>query len=140
MNIAAVASFLGLAPSRQPQAPLDLIHLIDRGLPLTALDRVAETIAGDTSFKYRIVPKASLARRRQTHRLSADESERLARIARIWVAARAVWGSDEETRAFLNRPHPLLGDHRPLDLVVTSEMGAQLVDEVLGRLQFGTAA
>jgi hypothetical protein len=39
------------------------------------LDRIAEDVApGDVKFKYRIVPKASYARRKMTRRLSAAQS------------------------------------------------------------------
>ncbi|MBI3707614.1 MAG: DUF2384 domain-containing protein [Proteobacteria bacterium] len=136
-----VADVLGVAATgRAGRSPLHLISLIERGLPLAALDRVSGLLAPrDTAFKYRIVPKASLARRTLGKRLSADESGRVARLAKAWSFAREVWGSDAEARDFLFRAHPLLEGRRPIDLVLGSELGAQLVDEILGRLQYGSA-
>jgi len=134
-----VAEVLGVA-ARRRGLPIHLIAEIERGLPVSALVRVAGLLApSDASFKYRIVPKASLARRKHAKRLSSDESSRLARLAKIWSFARAVWGSDSEARDFLSRPHQLLDNRLPLDVVLGSELGAQLVEEILGRLEYGSA-
>lgn len=87
---------------------------------------------------YRIVPKATLAR--YAVRLNAAQSTRVARLADIWALARKVWGSDAETRDFLFRPHQLLEGRRPIDVAIENELGGQLVRDLLGRLQYGSAA
>ena len=137
-----VASVLGLpASERTAQSPVAMITRIEDGLPTTALDRVARLLApGDAQFKYRLVPKATYERRKAAHRLSADESARLARVARVWAVALDVWKTEEATRTFLFRPHPMIEDRRPIDVVIQSEFGAELVVEILGRLKYGTAA
>jgi putative toxin-antitoxin system antitoxin component (TIGR02293 family) len=137
-----VAEVLGLArPDRPLASPFQLIRKIEAGLPLSAFDRLMGMVApADLAFKYRVIPKASLARRRNEKKLTASESERLARIARIWAFACAVWGTPDEARSFLFRPHAMLMDRRPIDVVIESEIGAQLVDGILGRLAYGSAA
>ncbi|MGH6960064.1 MAG: antitoxin Xre-like helix-turn-helix domain-containing protein, partial [Dongiaceae bacterium] len=122
-----VANVLGVArPDRPLASPFELIRRIEAGLPLSALDRVMELVAPtDASFKYRVIPKASLARRRHDRKLTANESERLARIAGIWSFACDVWTDPEEARSFLFRPHAMLADRRPIDVVIESELGAQ---------------
>jgi putative toxin-antitoxin system antitoxin component (TIGR02293 family) len=118
-----------------------LITRIEDGLPIAALDRVARLLAPeDAQFKYRLVPKATYERRKVAHRLSADESARLARVARVWAIALDVWKTEAMTRDFLFRPHPMIEDKRPIDVVIQSEFGAELVVEILGRLKYGTAA
>jgi putative toxin-antitoxin system antitoxin component (TIGR02293 family) len=135
-----VADLLGLAAVGHGGSRFRLISMIEGGLPLAALDRLSHLLAPtDNAFKYRIVPKASLARRKHGKRLSADESGRLARLARIWSFAREVWGGEDEARDFLFRPHPLLEDRPPIELALASEMGAQLVTDIIGRLQYGSA-
>jgi putative toxin-antitoxin system antitoxin component (TIGR02293 family) len=129
--------------SAASRALFGLIDRIEKGLPVSSLERVAQLVAPtDRQFKHRIVPKASLARRQRPggRRLSFSESERLTRLAVIWSMARNVWGSDEAARAFLFRPHPLLEGRKPIDVTLGTELGARLVEEVLGRLQHGTAA
>ena len=137
-----VAGVLGLpARDRTAQSPVALITRIEDGLPFTALDRVARLLApADARFKYRLVPKATYERRKVAHRLSADESARLARVARVWAVGLDVWKNEEATRALLFRPHPMIEDRRPIDVVIQSEFGAELVVEILGRLKYSTAA
>jgi putative toxin-antitoxin system antitoxin component (TIGR02293 family) len=118
-----------------------LIGRIERGLPVKALDKVAHLLAPDDAhFKYRLVPKATLERRGSTKKLSPEEGARLARLARVWSAARDVWGGDDEARDFLFRPHPMAEDERPVDLVIQSEFGAELILDILGGLKYGAAA
>ena len=73
-------------------------------------------------------------------RLSPEEGTRLARLARIWGMAVDVWQSEEEARSFLFRPHPMVEDQRPIDLVLRNEIGAEMVADILGGLKYGAAA
>jgi putative toxin-antitoxin system antitoxin component (TIGR02293 family) len=135
-----MATTLGVKMTPEASA-FELIRQIERGLSVSALDRLSGALApSDRSFKYRIVPKPTYARRKKERRLSTEESARLARLARIWAFAKEVWGGEEEARAFMFRKHLLLKDQRPIDLVIKSEIGAHLVEETLGRLAYGTAA
>nr|WP_294566564.1 antitoxin Xre/MbcA/ParS toxin-binding domain-containing protein [uncultured Rhodopila sp.] len=73
-------------------------------------------------------------------RLSPEEGAKVARIAEVWTLARQVWGSDDAARAFLFRPHPMLEGQRPIDVALANEFGRPLVEGILGRLQYGSAA
>jgi putative toxin-antitoxin system antitoxin component (TIGR02293 family) len=116
------------------------LDLVDRGLPIGSLERIATCVApGDRNFKYRIVPKASLARSKSQHRLSAGQSVVISRLASVWATAARIWKSDEAARDFLTRRHPLLEQRRPIDLILENEIGAELVKSVLGRLEYGAA-
>ncbi len=138
--VANVADVLGL-PTLAEQTVFGLISRIESGLPVRALDRVSAKLApGDAQFKYRLVPKATYDRRKARHKLSADEGERLARLARVWSLAVDVWHDETEAREFLFRPHAMLEDRRPVDVVIQSEIGAGLVLDVLGGLKYGSAA
>ncbi|WP_214473375.1 DUF2384 domain-containing protein [Mesorhizobium sp. dw_380] len=137
-----VADVLGL-PAKEVAArsPFGLISRIENGLPIGALERVAHLLApGDAQFKYRLIPKATYERRKTVHRLSSDEGTRLARVARVWGLAVDVWQNDEEARDFLFRPHPMIEDKRPIDVVILSEFGAEMVVDILGGLKYGSAA
>jgi putative toxin-antitoxin system antitoxin component (TIGR02293 family) len=137
-----VADVLGLpAKELEARSPVGLISRIEHGLPVKTLDRVAHLLApNDAQFKYRLVPKATLDRRKTARRLSLQEGTRLARLARVWSLAREVWQSDQDARDFLFRAHPMAEDKRPIDLVIQSEFGAELIVDILGRLKYGTAA
>jgi putative toxin-antitoxin system antitoxin component (TIGR02293 family) len=135
---------LGLqTPGAKGLTPLDLFARIESGLPVAALERLTRRICpGDSRFKYQIVPKATLSRRqaRPRPRLSAEESAKLVRLARIWTQARRVWGDEDAASRFLLAPHMLLLGKRPIDVALGNEVGAEIVEGILGRLQYGTAA
>ena len=57
-----------------------------------------------------------LRRSSAASRLTPEESARTERLARIVALAERIWNDDDETRAFLNRSHPLLDDRTPLDV------------------------
>lgn len=140
--LANVADVLGL-PAKEiaVRSPFGLISRIEGGLPIGALERVARLVApGDAQFKYRLVPKATYERRKTAARLSSDEGARLARLARVWGLAQEVWQNEEAARAFLFRPHAMLEDRRPIDVVLLNEFGAEMVLDILGGLKYGVAA
>jgi putative toxin-antitoxin system antitoxin component (TIGR02293 family) len=120
--------------------PFDLAAAVAKGLSVKAVDRLCSAVApADPGLRYRIVPKATLARRQRTRRLSRDESERLARLARIWAVALDVWGSEDAARQFLAKPHPLLAGRIPRDFAAETEIGAREVENLIGGLKYGTA-
>lgn len=136
------ARLLGVETERKPfKSGVAYLTLVGQGLPVKSLDRIAQVLApGDANFKYRIVPKASLARSRTSKRLTAAQSVAVTRLASIWSQALRVWKSETAARDFLGREHPLLGRRKPLDLVLENEIGGGLVRDLLGRLEYGSAA
>lgn len=142
LAFAEIADVLGLpAKEAAARSPFGLMSRIEDGLPFGALDRVARLLApSDAQFKYRLIPKATYERRKSAHRLSSDEGARLARVARVWSLALDVWQSEDDARDFLFRPHPMLEDRPPIEVVIKSEIGGELVIDVLGGLKYGSAA
>jgi len=145
-NIAdPVSEILGIRAS----GLLPLMSAVEHGLPLASLDRVVHSVApSDSGFAFRIVARATLARRRKAlaaakdraeGRLSAEEGTRLARLASVWAMALDVWGGEEAARRFMFEAHPLLHGRRPVDVVLENEFGRPVVEGILGRLKYGTA-
>jgi putative toxin-antitoxin system antitoxin component (TIGR02293 family) len=136
----SVANLLGLkAGKRASFTHLDLAEAVQKGLPVSTVERVLHRIApGDRRFRDRFIPRATLARREKS--LSPLESDRLARLARLWAFAVDVWGSDAEALRFLAEPHPILEGRVPRDVAVETEIGARAVEDLLGRLKYGSAA
>ena len=69
---------------------LGLANSILSGLPVSALDRLAGAVAPDDArFKFRLIPKATLERRKKsaTRHLTSEEGDRLARLAKVYVFA-----------------------------------------------------
>ena len=139
-----VRDILGLSavgPKNTNPSLMQWVNLAERGFPVSTLDRISKRIApSDATFKYKIVPKATLARvKTSSARLNPTQSILIVRLAKIWSLARSVWGSDDETRNFLLRQHQLLDGRRPIDVAIENELGGELVREILGRLQYGSA-
>ena len=131
-----IASTMSLIPIPHSFAELD--RLVSHGLPKQALKAIVDIVGMNTEERkqllYRIIPEATYKRRRD--KLSAEESERTERLARVYATAQYVWHSDDDARKFLHSPHPLLQDRTPLDVSLT-ELGARRVEELLWQLYYG---
>ncbi|HET7882192.1 MAG TPA: antitoxin Xre/MbcA/ParS toxin-binding domain-containing protein [Acetobacteraceae bacterium] len=139
----SVSDLLGLRKTAaRSGSALGLMSDLEKGLPLAALDRIAHAVAPeDSSFSYRLVPRATLARRRAqpAPRLTPEESARVARLASVWALATDVLGDEDGARRWLFHPHMMLEGRRPVDVVLASEFGRPLVEGILGGLKYGTA-
>jgi putative toxin-antitoxin system antitoxin component (TIGR02293 family) len=143
IHASSIAALLGVKPKTQGFSSLDLANEVGRGLSVDAVDRLCSVVAPAVpGFRYQIISKATLSRRNRTakRRLSREEGDRLARLARLWAFAVDVWGGAPAARHFLSEPHPLLGGRVPLDVATETEIGARTVEELLGRLKYGSAA
>jgi len=142
LSVGEVAGVLGLRSRRQETWSVTaFMDRIKDGLPVGAVERVARLLApADVQFKYQIVPKATYERRKKgTRGLTLEEGSKLARVANVWSVALEVWKSDDEARGFLFRPHAMIADRRPIDVVIESEFGADAVADILNGLKYGTA-
>lgn len=139
----SVGELLGLARPRAVKSELDLMDRLDAGLSVVALDQVAARIApDDKAFRYRLVPRATLARRDGKtggSKLSVEQGAKVARLAKLWTVALDVWKDPDAARAFLWRPHALLDGRTPVDVALQSEFGGPVVEGLLRRLQYGSA-
>ena len=118
-----------------------LSEAVSKGLPKAALRQTAGRIFQDRAeqrqLMNRIVPEATFKRRRE--RLSASESERTERIARVMASAEFVWGDRSDARRFMTTSHPAFRGRTPLDASLT-ELGARQVEEILDKIFHGLPA
>ena len=134
-----IGAVMALEPTPRSFAELD--EQVAHGLPSAALKALIERISlrpdERNALLHRIVPKSTLVRR--SAHLSSGESEKTERLARAFATALHVWASDEEARAFMHAPHPMLHDRAPIDVALT-ELGARRVEELLWQLFYGVSA
>ena len=139
VSVQKIASVMALVPVPNSFAELD--EMVSKGLPKGALkssiEHICKSVEDRKALLYRIVPEATYKRRRET--LSAEESGRAERLARIFATTEYVWNSEHDAQSFLNTPHPMLQGRTPLDVSMT-ELGARRVEELLWRLYYGIAA
>ena len=135
-----VAYVLGLSRSGSI-SKYDLAQRLSAGLRVESLDRLCRAIAPEyKTFPTLLIPRATLKRRRTQKVLSPKESELLGRLAQVWAMALDVYRDEEMARRFLHEQHALLHGKKPIDLARANAFGAQAVEEILGRLKYGSAA
>ena len=112
------------------------------GLPLRFRYQAVRTLGrfyaeSDLSIMRRLgVNERTALRRKERGELSPDESDRLARLARVTRVAIEAFGDEAKARRWLTSPNRALQQHMPLDLIA-SDAGAQAVTDELGRIEYG---
>ena len=135
---ATVADLLGVKP-KNTETMLTLAYSVKKGLPVSALDKFAGRVCPHDvrRFTYRVVPKPTLERRRKAKQLlTTEESDRLARIAKVFAFGLEVFRDEAKVRSFLDRPHPMLDDKAPLEIALATGPGADAVINLLGRAAY----
>jgi putative toxin-antitoxin system antitoxin component (TIGR02293 family) len=119
--------------------PHDLARLVRKGLPASSVTALAERLdLGNTALSRKLgIPQRTLTRRlSQRSRLTAAESDRTVRLARVYANAVEMIGDEEKAVEWLRTPNRALGGERPLDQLDT-DVGARAVEDVLGRIAYG---
>jgi putative toxin-antitoxin system antitoxin component (TIGR02293 family) len=146
MNIVTpkrVASLLGGTSKlgKEIKSDRDLEKLVIAGLPSESVKIVVDRIYPNALNQYyEVVPRSTLNRKLSSKSpLPIQYSEKLERLARIYAFALEVWGLEADAREFMSKSHPMLDDRTPFEACMT-ELGARQVEQILGRLLFGSAA
>jgi putative toxin-antitoxin system antitoxin component (TIGR02293 family) len=116
----------------------ELRQRIRHGLPFRSLESVRARLRLSVPETANVLhmPPRTMVRRRQSRKLDADESDRLYRIARVAAQAFAVFGTEDKAAAWLGRANRALDGEVPVRLLDT-DVGARLVEDVLGRIEYG---
>lgn len=116
----------------------DLREAVRAGLPLVALRSLQESLQLSREGLSRMLsmPERTMARRQKQARLTADESDRLIRAARVMANAKRVLGSRDKAAHWLRTANRALDGAAPLFLLDT-DIGAEQVSEILGRIEHG---
>ena len=138
MTAANVAAKLGgrKVLRRQVRSEMELAALVRAGLPSTALAFLAKQFAVGEIYRLVGSPRTLQRKRAAGDRLSPDESDRLARLARVVARAEEALGSTQKAHHWLKRENRALGGAQPLSLL-DSDAGALAVENVLGRIEHG---
>lgn len=122
----------------------DLVAAINDGMSSEAVRSLeGHGLAAAEIFAV-VGPERTLRRRMSEHKaLTANEADRLVRLARVAALADEVFGNRDKALRWLRKPkqHLLAGQHdaTPIDLVAT-EHGARLVENRLRQIQHGIFA
>lgn len=134
MNVTRTIDSLGLAG--EVSSEIDFVHLVERGLPVSTVAEMQRLAALSDTELARIIPRRTLSHARRGDRLSPEQSDRVARAAGIFILAHETFRSEEKANDWLRRPNAALQGATPLSLLRTGS-GADLVEQVLGRIAYG---
>jgi putative toxin-antitoxin system antitoxin component (TIGR02293 family) len=114
---------------------------VEKGVPTSALDEfVSYSGIALKSLLDVVIPARTLKHRRQRQEaLSIDESDRLARVARIYELAARIFGNAKDGREWLLTAFDQFGEKSALELLRTGA-GAQRVEETLYQIDEGVFA
>lgn len=137
----AIAEVLGgrKVLGKAVKKPDDLAELVRKGLPASSVKVLAQRLAlGSTVLSRKLgIPQRTLTRRlSHRSRLTAAESDRTVRLARVYASAVEMIGDEEKAVEWLQTPNRALAGARPLDQLDT-DVGAREVEDLLGRIAYG---
>ncbi len=138
-----VADLLGgpKVVGKYPADPLAAHEMLERGLPNTAIMHLLNgmTTLAPESLEGAIGMSVRTRQRREKHPtelLSQDQGGRTWKFAEILAKASSVFGSRTAAEQWLAQPATGLDQRRPLDLL-TTPAGVELVEDFLGRIEYG---
>jgi len=118
--------------------PLQLIDHSRQGIAGVEAGRIASLLGVSDKEMARLLNQsvATFHRQAKVGRLDAATSERLLLLARLAAHGITVFQDQGKFTRWLRRPLRLLAEHTPLDLL-DSPTGVQLVEDILGRIEYG---
>ena len=117
----------------------ELVRVLRIGVPVAVFGKLATEIGTSQATLGKVIglPSSTLTRRRQSKRLSPDESDRLYRVASAYRSALQLFeGERTAAQRWLNEPAKALGGSSPIDYLDT-EAGAEAVHDLILRLEHG---
>lgn len=125
----------------RPRVVMDWIPLVRRGLPSASVDALVRlTRITQTELAHALaIPERTLARRKREGVLSAEESAKFVRFARVVERAETVFEDTDSALSWLQSQNASLGGVTPLSLLDT-DIGADSVLDTLGRIEHGVFA
>ena len=141
MTSAIIAEVLGgrKVLGRSVKSFAELAEMIRKGLPSGSLIVLGEKLDLKNAALSRNlgIPQRTLTRRLSRHsRLTAAESDRAVRLARVYATAVEMIGDEDKAAKWLQTPNRALGGEVPINQVDT-DLGAREVENVLGRIAYG---
>jgi len=126
----------------------EVLAMIERRFPPSIIDSLLGLGFERAEVHSVVLPARTLQHRRSRKELlTVEESDRVIRLLRVLRVTEAVYESRERALAWLRRPNPRLdpalrnvlfakGGRTPLSLL-TTEVGARMVEELLGQIAHG---
>ena len=137
-----VVAYLGGAKviRMQPRTAAEVHDLIVKGLPGETIAHVVERTQHLNQQKVAtalgISARTIQRRRAGSAKLSPEQGDKAWTFSELMVRATEVLGGEREAERWFDTPAMALGQRRPIDLLGSS-VGAALVGDLLGRMEYG---
>lgn len=117
----------------------DMARIIINGFPVASIDELRKGGVTEKEVSYLIIKPRTLSHRRQLdRRLTPEESDRAARVARIIALAEDTFGNKDKAYRWLHASLGYLDGQSPMRLIRT-DSGARLIENTLARIAWGAA-
>jgi putative toxin-antitoxin system antitoxin component (TIGR02293 family) len=141
MTATAITAVLGGRKMLKRKVDTDsaLTRVTREGLPVDALTLLAQKLGVERKALAHVIgiSERTLSRRIASgERLSAEESDRTVRVARVFARATDTFGTAEKASRWLRAPNRVLEGQPPLHLLDT-DTGVRSVETILGRIEYG---
>lgn len=115
---------------------MDLIHASDSGLSLAVIDELRKHGFKVSDLDWAINPRTLSHRKKSGSKLTASESQRVIRAAKIQTLAESIFGEEEKAVRWMGKPRKVF-DGQSAKAMLRTEEGAHLVEETLIGLDEG---
>ncbi len=143
--MAGVPETIGRVLGEEFSSDIDLARVVRRGLPLGVQAALLAHGLTREEFHSIVISPRTLKHRRaraakgSAHHLSADESDKALRAARVLALAERVFASREKAFSWMRKPKQRFDGETPMQMLGT-EAGARLVEQMLVQIDEGMVA
>ena len=117
------------------------LETVEAGVPVETMTSFVSASGIELKDIYDIVIPARTLKHRRSRKqaLSPDESDKLARLVRVFDQAVSVFGAVEQARSWLHKPKKRFDQRTPLQMLRT-DFGGRMVEEMLAQIDEGMFA
>lgn len=117
------------------------LERVEAGVPVDTMTSFVSASGVELKDIYDVVIPARTLKHRRARReaLSSDESDKLARLIRVFDQAVSVFGDAERAREWLGKPKKRFDLRTPMQMLRT-DLGGRMVEEMLGQIEHGMFA
>ena len=139
---AAAAEHLGGAGAigREVLSDADMAVAVDTGFTVETIDALRRRGVTDWEVGNLIIKPRTLSHRRANRsKLTVEESDRAARVARALALAEKTFANRDKANRWLHKNLSALGGRTPMEFIRT-DAGARIVENLLARISWGAPA
>ena len=118
----------------------DMTRAVEGGFSVTTVDALKRRGVRDGEISLLIIKPRTLSHRKAgSGKLTVEESDRAARVARVIALAERTFANRAKADIWLHKSLVFLDGRRPIDLIQTTS-GTRLVEDILAKIAWGAAA